>query len=612
MNDDHDDDHDDDHGEFCGKDPTVQTFVLTGILIVQGGPPHHFLVAERTHQEQVLIYDNLQGHKWIPVNQIKPKSLAWGFLFRRHDCQPYSFQPEQYKVIAPSTLNEADQSKTSKLSKPVKKVPIGVNASKYSNIPKPKKTPLGPSRVPSPVDNAPPPHLASPQAAQENTNQPDATVIQVRTTDRTPMLNQRGCPTTGSLAAEKQYPDVCTGHGGAHERSLPDSIIHPNVGTEASKPVHELADDAIFDKRLPAQPDCTNATTAKSDTCPREKDASPPKRTKFSEAHPYAIISLFDGVGSAMPAVIKAIGFAPLIVIAAECDPILRQIEGEQFHFRTDGKWSKTIQHTSAIYVDDIRKLLSDRCRVLREAFDLAGPQCRWIVIAGSPCQDLTLAGPFGGLLGLTGPCSSLFYYVHVILWFLQMNYPIELIRFLLENAGTMLDIHRKAILRAHGLNVEINPDHLRFDPKHTHGIKRNRFFFRNYQDCSSVAKNAVLASADESGPLIDCGGYPIPFGPLLRVRAVIGHNVYPLSWASHQPISLIWDYRFWGGRDEFQAKVKMQSSDSMPQLDFTHALSPGQAINRKLKPVNRKLKPVNRKLKPVNRKLKPVNRKLK
>ena len=306
-----------------------------------------------------------------------------------------------------------------------------------------------------------------------------------------------------------------------------------------------------------------------------------------------------------MPAVIKAIGFAPLIVIAAECDPILRQIVGEQFHFRTDGKWSKTIQHTSAIYVDDIRKLLADRCRVLREAFALAGPQCRWIVIAGSPCQDLTLAGPFGGLLGLTGPCSSLFYYVHIILWFLQMNYPIELIRFLLENAGTMLDIHRKAILRAHGLNVEINPDHLRFDPKHTHGIKRNRFFFRNYQDCSSVAKNAVLASADESGPLIDCGGYPIPFGPLLRVRAVIGHNVYPLSWASYQPISLIWDYRFWGGRDEFQAKVRMQSSDSMPQLDFTHALSPGQAINRKLKPVNRKLKPVNRKLKPVNRKLK-------
>ena len=87
-----------------------------------------------------------------------------------------------------------------------------------------------------------------------------------------------------------------------------------------------------------------------------------------------------------------------------------------------------------------------------------------------SPCQDLTLAGPFGGLLGLTDLCSSLFYYVHTILWCIQiqMSYPVELIRFLLENAGTMLDIHRKAILCALGLNVEMNPDHLRFDLKHT------------------------------------------------------------------------------------------------------------------------------------------------
>ena len=55
--------------------------------------------------------------------------------------------------------------------------------------------------------------------------------------------------------------------------------------------------------------------SGESDTshCPfaKDKDASPPKRAKYSKVHPYAIISLFDGVGSAMPAVIKAIGFAP-------------------------------------------------------------------------------------------------------------------------------------------------------------------------------------------------------------------------------------------------------------------------------------------------------------
>ena len=41
-----------------------------------------------------------------------------------------------------------------------------------------------------------------------------------------------------------------------------------------------------------------------------------------------------------------------------------------------------------------MRQLLRDQCRIFKEAFALAGPQCRWFVIAGSPCQDLTPAGP--------------------------------------------------------------------------------------------------------------------------------------------------------------------------------------------------------------------------
>ena len=165
----------------------------------------------------------------------------------------------------------------------------------------------------------------------------------------------------------------------------------------------------------------------------RDKHASPPKRARYSEPYPYAIISLFYGVGSAMSAVMKAIGCAPQVFIAAGCDPILRQLVGEQFQLRTDGKWSKPINHCNAIYLDDVKTILADKCTVLREAFALAGSECRWIVIAGSPCQDLTLAGPLGGLLGLTRLCSSLFYYVHTILWFLHMNYPIELIRFFLR-----------------------------------------------------------------------------------------------------------------------------------------------------------------------------------
>ena len=254
----------------------------------------------------------------------------------------------------------------------------------------------------------------------------------------------------------------------------------------------------------------------------KEKDASPPKRAKYSKVHPYAIISLFDGVGSAIPAITKAIGCAPRIIIVAECDPILRQLVGEQFDLRIDGEWTQSSKDTYTLYADDVRRLLRNQCRILKEAFALAGPQCRWFVIAGSPCQDLTPAGPLKGLLGLTGHCSSLFYYVHVILWLVQMNYPLEHIRFLLENAGAMLDIHRKAILRALGLNPDSTPDSLRVDPKNTHGIRRNRFYFRNYQDGVKVSKTVVLEPSDIEGPLIDFNGHPIPYGPLLRVRSVL------------------------------------------------------------------------------------------
>ena len=172
------------------------------------------------------------------------------------------------------------------------------------------------------------------------------------------------------------------------------------------------------------------------------------------------------------------------------------------------------------------------------------------------------------------------------------MNYPLEHIRFLLENAGAMLDIHRKAILRALGLNPDSTPDSFRVDPKNTHGIRRNRFYFRNYQDCVKVSKTVVLEPSDIEGPLVDFDGHPIPFGPLLRVRSVLGYNVYQLSWTAYQPISLIWDHLFWGDKAQFQLKAKMHSSDIIPALDFERSLPPHylRAWNRFLQSLRQKM----------------------
>ena len=92
-----------------------------------------------------------------------------------------------------------------------------------------------------------------------------------------------------------------------------------------------------------------------------------PKGLSIPKFTPYAIISLFDGVGSAIPAITKAIGCAPRIIIVAECDPILRQLVGEQFGLRTDGEWTQSSKDTYTLYADDVRQLIRINVEYLRK-----------------------------------------------------------------------------------------------------------------------------------------------------------------------------------------------------------------------------------------------------
>ena len=109
-----------------GNNPVSQAFVVTGIIIAQGEFSHHFLIIERCHKDKVLIYDNLQGHKWIPTEQLTATSVVWGFIFRQQDHQSYSFQPKQYKAIAPDTLTTNQQTHGHKqLKVKQKKIPLG-------------------------------------------------------------------------------------------------------------------------------------------------------------------------------------------------------------------------------------------------------------------------------------------------------------------------------------------------------------------------------------------------------------------------------------------------------------------------------------------------------
>ena len=77
---------------------------------------------------------------------------------------------------------------------------------------------------------------------------------------------------------------------------------------------------------------------------------------------------------------------------------------------------------------------------------------CLLLIIAGTPCQDLTYAGPLKGLLGLCGPVSVLFYSVPVVAWIAQVTRPDVYVHVVLENAASSMARHQQGMREALGL----------------------------------------------------------------------------------------------------------------------------------------------------------------
>ena len=78
--------------------------------------------------------------------------------------------------------------------------------------------------------------------------------------------------------------------------------------------------------------------------------------------------------------------------------------------------------------------------------------RCLVIVAAGSPCGQLTWAGAHQGQQGLCGPDSVLFFAVPTIAWALTQMRPDVRVHVVVENAGSMLRVHRDTISAA--LNI--------------------------------------------------------------------------------------------------------------------------------------------------------------
>ena len=280
----------------------------------------------------------------------------------------------------------------------------------------------------------------------------------------------------------------------------------------------------------------------------QEKDqcCEPPSFPKGN----YGVISLFDGVSSVVPALCRKLKRNPSVIVLAEIDPALRELVSFEFGYCRQETWQVAFSGCPSIYVKDVRRLLENGCLVLRQAHSIA-PTAKWFMIGGSPCQDLTYAGPFHGLLGLTGPCSVLFFPFQRTIWTMQHLAGPDKVRYLAENAGSMDPIHFAAFCQLLKLDPK-DPKEFLWDAfAYGAPIQRGRNFFRGRTDAEGVDLTAEYFPKGW-GPLMDCAEKAVPLAPLLRTRSVEAFGIYRSSWTLYQPKALVWHYDFWEGRSNF------------------------------------------------------------
>ncbi len=168
----------------------------------------------------------------------------------------------------------------------------------------------------------------------------------------------------------------------------------------------------------------------------------------------YGIILLFDGVSSVVNILKDKIGYARTAIILAETDDLLRGLVCPEFGYRSDGDWGYTVDGSACIYVKDAKLLLDNECRILQQASAMF-PDLKWIVVGGSPCQDLMYAGPLHGLLGLVGAHSRLFFALLCAIRTMQILIRVQNVRFLVGNAGSMQTVHLVTFCKLVGLPYE-------------------------------------------------------------------------------------------------------------------------------------------------------------
>ena len=268
----------------------------------------------------------------------------------------------------------------------------------------------------------------------------------------------------------------------------------------------------------------------------------------------------------------KKIGYAPVVAILAENDNRIRSLVCAEFGYRSDEEWCYALDGSAILYLRDVHSLVANGCRILQTTLKMF-PDCKWIVVGGSPCQDLTLAGAMKGVLGLTGMSSRLFFILLCVIYTVQIAVGPAAVRFLVENAGSMQKMHLEAFCKLLSLPLFHDRDYIWDPAQYGYLITRCRNFFRNYGDKEPVDPPPVVFNGS-IGPLVDNSGRSIPFAPLLRARSTLPYGIICSSWTLYQPHALVWDYGYWGTRQEFGRQAG-KLTNKIPNFQWERIIPP-------------------------------------
>ena len=409
-----------------------------------------------------------------------------------------------------------------------------------------------------------------------------------------PVKNKRNTDRTARNHSSSHVPEVANQTKGKHhvseekEQGTTD-LIREGLMNENSKKQKAIIDanicvpcfdEQVIDTKMPIQPGpaCESPPN-------RGQTGNPPGHCCSYAAVPpnieapgkgiqgqYGIISLFDGVSSVVRILKQKLQQPPTAVILAGLDEKLRSLVCAEFGYRADEQWGYTADEATCCYVRDVYTVIKNDCHLLRQVVSMH-PNLKWFIVGGSPCQDLTYAGPSQGLLGLVGSQSRLFFVLLCTIRTMQVLAGSAAVRFLVENAESMKPVHYVAFCRLLGLPHDPPNQYIWDLAKHTPLISRKRNFFRNFPDAEPVQD--IPNFFDQScGPLLDQRGHIIAFAPLLRTREVHKFGVCRSSWTLYQPHALVWDYDFWGGKEAFSSACRLVSG-KIPGLCWDRLIPP-------------------------------------